>query len=713
MFKTLGLFSMGSFALPIVSEFCLFVDNVIYGVAYHAMNAFLEIVRITSGITANAGPLNDIMHRVMALAGIYALFRLAISLVNYLVNTDKSNDISKNGLTYIKNIVIAVILLVIMTPAFNYTGKISTAIIEDGVIEKVVFGNIDNGTESTIQKDSKAFVYHVFSLFFKPRSGTCENNNSGYCGAYNKLLSGDDSTHLITDLTGAYYAGFEYIPIISGIAGILLAYYFIRFCSELAVRILKLLVLQLIAPIPIIMSIDPKNNKRLGVFFSTYLNIWAQVFVRIVTVYLAYVACYVVSSSELLNTTSEWKWLIELLLYMGIFQGASQIPKLIDDVLGTKLATGTSGKSFGSVLGSIIGGAAGAFGGAIAGGFQGAAAGGGFSNMASGILTGATSGLTSGTKAGNAKSAVAAMGEIGKSWGSASKSAGNVIGAGGLLAYGAGGVENFFGGKARDEARIKQFEKDKESKSKEHDAILKTDAENIRSKRDELSQYTNVRDAQNAKLSTNSQMESLRNSLSNSYDRKYGTSLNKQLAEDEQLKIMRNQLAGLDKNSATYASDFATAQSLIDERTAQITDSYNAAKQAYFDENFNKLHNGDMTIDDTFKDAIDDYNQYVQENNMDDRMINSFDDISNTEALNKADRDAISKSIAEEDAKITKARDELRNLENDKMTHEQAKEDALKAIDDELKAFKERDDVKRRNNRDKGDKGGYHRPTNI
>ena len=79
--------------------------------------------------------------------------------------------------------------------------------------------------------------------------------------------------------------------------GIYLVYSIIMMSIQMGVRIFKLLVLQIIAPIPILSYVDPKSGKD-GLFkkwyemcFKTYLSL----FMRLLALYFAiYIMLYIV-----------------------------------------------------------------------------------------------------------------------------------------------------------------------------------------------------------------------------------------------------------------------------------------------------------------------------------------------------------------------------------------------------------------------------------
>lgn len=108
-------FNVLGFAIPLISELFMFLDYIIYFIASQALKAFFQIADISANIATEAPEINYIMQRVMMLVGVFALFRISISLINYLINPDKIKDLQKSSTSVVSSIVIALILLVSST----------------------------------------------------------------------------------------------------------------------------------------------------------------------------------------------------------------------------------------------------------------------------------------------------------------------------------------------------------------------------------------------------------------------------------------------------------------------------------------------------------------------------------------------------------------------------------------------------------------------
>lgn len=577
-----GFSSLG-FAIPILYEIFVLIDSWIYALAAFAMQAFFAIAKLQLS-TENINDISYITSRIMLLCGVYALFKLSITLINCIIDPNKIEKSGKSGTKIVQRIVIAVVLLASSKFIFDELFAFQNVVIDSNVIPKIIYGdaNYNDENDGDMALTSKKFVNSVFVTLFE--NNTAETSPSEAAKtAKNRVLQGE-SILLLSPY--AYDAGFHYIPFVTGIVGILLCYYFIAFAFELGTRIIKLFVLQVISPIPIIMSIDPSSKSdKLVNFAKLYGGIYLNVFVRILTVYVAFVALNLVTS-----VFDGINWLAKILLIIGVFHAAKELPKLIEDALGIKLGLGDAGKGFGAVLKGTIAGGAGLVGGAIAGGISGGAG---------GALSGAFSGLTTGvTKGAAAKNAV---GVIGASTGAIKGGFGmgaRVAGAGGLGAFMVGGVENFFGGKGKDAATISKFDED----------IKDTDKA-----------INNIKKNMDISNKGNDMRNNIENVMNRNYERTHGT-LEDMLSNNSDIQNIQSRIA-----NAQNDTDRSVAMSELANKRNELTNEYNSQKDSYFASQLNMAnanYNGPVTQDvQELRDMINDYNEYVDKNGLSDRKI--------------------------------------------------------------------------------------------
>lgn len=634
-----GFSSLG-FAIPILYEIFVLIDSWIYALAAFAMQAFFAIAKLQLS-TENINDISYITSRIMLLCGVYALFKLSITLINCIIDPNKIEKSGKSGTKIVQRIVIAVVLLASSKFIFDELFAFQNVVIDSNVIPKIIYGdaNYNDENDGDMALTSKKFVNSVFVTLFE--NNTAETSPSEAAKtAKNRVLQGE-SILLLSPY--AYDAGFHYIPFVTGIVGILLCYYFIAFAFELGTRIIKLFVLQVISPIPIIMSIDPSSKSdKLVNFAKLYGGIYLNVFVRILTVYVAFVALNLVTS-----VFDGINWLAKILLIIGVFHAAKELPKLIEDALGIKLGLGDAGKGFGAVLKGTIAGGAGLVGGAIAGGISGGAG---------GALSGAFSGLTTGvTKGAAAKNAV---GVIGASTGAIKGGFGmgaRVAGAGGLGAFMVGGVENFFGGKGKDAATISKFDED----------IKDTDKA-----------INNIKKNMDISNKGNDMRNNIENVMNRNYERTHGT-LEDMLSNNSDIQSIQERIA-----NAQNEHDRSVAMSELANKRNELTNEYNSQKDAYFSSQLNMADpnfNGPIDQDTAeLRQLINDYNDYVDKNGLTDRKITDLS------SLNKS---------KQEYEKVTKA------YENDIKKNETKKKNIEKSKSDFVDAEKN-PGYNRRNNRD-------------
>lgn len=632
------------FAGNILYELFILIDSIVYSIAAYAIQAFFAIAELD--FVANGfEQISYIIGRIMILCGVFALFKLSFTLINYIIDPGKANKSAETGTKLVKNILIAIVLLVSLNLIFTSLYKFQNSIIKNNVIPKIIYGadNYDsNGQEMDIKENAKKFANTIFvSLMLGGNSN--ENLSTSAKNAVDRVLDGT-SINLLSPY--ATDSGFNYLPFISFIVGVLVCYYFLVFAIELGIRMVKLLVLQILAPIPIIMSIDPTQNDKLKKFGKLYSGIYLSVFIRIFTVYLAFAAISLIGNilGNISETSSGTSWLVHILLIIAIFKATKELPKLIEDALGMKLGLGDAGKGFGAILKGTVAGTAGLVGGAIAGGITGGAGG-----ALGGAFTGLTTGVTKGAAAKNA------VGVIGASTGAIKGGFGmgaRVAGAGGLGAFMVGGVENFFGGQGRDKTTLGDFDKQIKNKDK--------DIEKIKEKMDISNKGNDMRN-------------NIENTLNRNYERTHGT-LEDMLSNNSDIQNIQSRIA-----NAQNDTDRSVAMSELANKRNELTNEYNSQKDSYFASQLNMAnanYNGPVTQDvQELRDMINDYNEYVDKNGLSDRKITDLTSVN-----------------------TAKHRYELSN-ENYENTIK-SKEQEKKNIEKQKSSFEGSGEYKRRNNRD-------------
>lgn len=143
----------------------------------------------------------------------------------------------------------------------------------------------------------------------------------------------------------------KYTWFVSTVCGIFVAYAFASYAIDMGLRAAKLAYYQIIAPIPLILNVMPKNGDRLGKFVKAVFSTFLEVFVRISIVYIV---IYIIAHlNELFSTvgalwnsdnlTNVESMIAMALLIIGLVLFAKQAPKIISDTFGLSAGSGLEG----------------------------------------------------------------------------------------------------------------------------------------------------------------------------------------------------------------------------------------------------------------------------------------------------------------------------------------------------------------------------------
>ena len=130
----------------------------------------------------------------------------------------------------------------------------------------------------------------------------------------------------------------NYTSIVSTIALGFLALLFINYSFDVAIRNVKLCFLQIIAPIPIILNIEPGDakgdKKSLNWWVKECLRTYVDLFIRVATVYFGvFLINILFTGSSVLGSTNTSTWFCVFMI-LGILLFVKQIPEMIGKAFG-------------------------------------------------------------------------------------------------------------------------------------------------------------------------------------------------------------------------------------------------------------------------------------------------------------------------------------------------------------------------------------------
>lgn len=477
MFQVLSAFS--DTAVDLLNQSFAFVGK-LYG----------KMIELST--TTNARLLNDylggLVESFYVIAGLFMLFRISVSVFEYILEPDKMSDTKTGPGKLLTNIVVTVLLIMAFVPggfvttamsdieeAFLYDASGKAISSDDAsfmsrILNKVVTDD-NNSSKKKSNSSSSSSTTATTNYFhgLEPGEFMFANNVAGSFYSCNLDLNDSKNKKIRDDVYSEYINNvgqyvndrkaekngffsrfaatstddaekcyqFEVAPLGINKAGEVaqdlikeekLDYYFFTgiafaialivylgiLCVEVIVRNLKLILYQMIAPIPIINGIDPNDKMRtkwLKGYFGAYLDLFLKVF-AIQLLARMVVVIPKISSDQNIGIIGSAAFLIALMVFVKI------VPNLISKILGIeglsdsfKSVKGMAQKALG--VGAAAGGAA--IGGALGAVAGGVTAQGGLGAKALGVLRGAARGIGSGSKKdvfGGSKSIIAANDKV-------------------------------------------------------------------------------------------------------------------------------------------------------------------------------------------------------------------------------------------------------------------------------------------------------------
>lgn len=363
--------------------------------------------------------------RVQLIIGVFMVFKLAVSILQGIMDPDKFMNPKEGFGNFITRVVVALALLTVIVPInipdvenansfekylnnngllFGTLYSLQDRILSNNTLGRLILGTTDNATntespdttgmtEAEIQqqkltRSSRIFTSTILKAFLKinllppeVRENDDETNKENwYCGSNldddgknaiesYQQLDVDPTTLLSMEVLTAdckvndsifdhLRNAVSWIPVLGGfventryvfafnwlasaIVGIVFLIILIGFTIDIAVRSIKLAVLRLLAPIPIISYIEPKSSKDGGMFSSwvkaltsTYLDL----FLRLAIVYFViFLIQDMIANGIIINETGGLVGGFSIIFIMlGLFFFAKMAPKFIKDALGLK-----------------------------------------------------------------------------------------------------------------------------------------------------------------------------------------------------------------------------------------------------------------------------------------------------------------------------------------------------------------------------------------
>ena len=269
------------------------------------------------------------------------LFALGIKLISAIVNPDLLDDKKKGAKQTFFRCVTAVFLIVLIPMGFNKLYDLQAKVLEDQLIEKIVLG-MDTSETS---KPGQILAAYGFASFCEPNDtvsseSIADNYNRAMVEDINLIDNLDDA---ITSKTDGKW-DLNYHPILSPAAGFFIVYEMIVVCMDIALRSIKLALLQLLAPI-IICAYVIAGNDILQKWAKEVLSTFALLFLKIAMIsFMIFGLSILPNFLKSIEETADgeghgffYKGIIRVFVIIGLFQLIKQLPDIINKIFGTNM----------------------------------------------------------------------------------------------------------------------------------------------------------------------------------------------------------------------------------------------------------------------------------------------------------------------------------------------------------------------------------------
>lgn len=370
------------------------LDSVIYKILEGLYNVFFNIADAT---ILQPEMIKALFGRVQLILGIIILFKLVISFFTGIVNPEGFSDEKKGFGGVLKRIVVTLVMLLMLVPLnipaadlgdggmgswnknmnnhgilFGSMYELQKRVLKGNIIMNLVMGDQFENEEmsKTSSTYGHKFATDVLRVFLtvnvvhdgdnfddkcKGSHTNCVCNYAADEEAFDIYFNSGSSIDQLLDtkVVNAYCdgnvsdvaekAGFTeeyyilaYSSIWSTIVGVFFCILILSLAMDMAIRVFKLAILEIVAPIPIVSYIDPGSEKVFKSWTKMLMDTYLSVFIRIaiISFILFVLSSFSNGGIQIANSSGSVGFVSKILIYLGLIFFAREAPKFITKTLG-------------------------------------------------------------------------------------------------------------------------------------------------------------------------------------------------------------------------------------------------------------------------------------------------------------------------------------------------------------------------------------------
>lgn len=358
-----------TFFMDIVRGIFAFLDKIVYELIKWILFGIFDIVNIT----ANSDIFSGIYARIYVILGIFMAFKLSFSFFQYIIDPESMTGKSDKSLAKVFTRVFVMLAALIFLPMILFGQNGQEGLLSRAQkaflpsLPKIIFGMNDvaginsNNFSNSVEQSADEITVTMLKGFFAPPEELDQACGDGTLANTPEIKSIDDMVNNINIScnkkgdtviggslfhTGTKFYKYSYMLFISTIVGVLIAALLLGITLDLAKRIFKLLILEVIAPIPIMSLIDPKGSKdgAFGKWSKSLITTFLDIFLKMGLVYIIIVLIHLIVNAQanggLFNNMPQNSGFrgvyLTIILILGLILFAKEAPKFIKEAMGLK-----------------------------------------------------------------------------------------------------------------------------------------------------------------------------------------------------------------------------------------------------------------------------------------------------------------------------------------------------------------------------------------
>lgn len=370
---------------------CMAIDSIVFNLLD---NAYMLVIKLSTAELFQHETIRSITNNLYILFGVVAFFRLALVLVNAIIDPEKLNEKGK-GLSNIFFRVVGMIILLAVTPflfqmSYDLQKRIVGADPKQNLIFKTLLGDNANiaGEDAgkALRNITLSSLITIDKNYLKADGKICQSENDDDCGfmpltcvpngdgtctnqggyifgencdwdncqkavsRYNEMYVNEDmkistlfksvgvSKKIEVDGDKEEVYVYNYMFIITGFVGGFMIYIIISFAIDIAVRMFELFVLEVLSPLFIATFVDPKSAQS-GPFknwLSAVGKSYANLYIKLAILALMILLVALINQSKIFTAMSDLGGWVKIFAVIGLLIFAKKAPKWIGDMIGIK-----------------------------------------------------------------------------------------------------------------------------------------------------------------------------------------------------------------------------------------------------------------------------------------------------------------------------------------------------------------------------------------